>query len=134
MKRITIFFDLFGVLLDWDISCFRAMKTTALLKELSHKYSLWIISNTSNGQINSLKSKFDFFQYFNGIITSESAGSPKPNISIFVYAMRKANAPPNDSIFVDDSMKNIQSAESLGINTHHYKNHDKLIRFLEEYA
>ena len=110
------------------------MKTTALLKELSHKHSLWIISNTSNGQINSLKSKFDFFQYFNGIITSESVGSSKPNISIFVYAMRKANAPPNDSIFVDDSMKNIQSAESLGINTHHYENHDKLIRFLEEYA
>ena len=58
----------------------------------------------------------------------------KPNISIFVYAMRKANASSNESIFIDDSMKNIQSAESLGINTHHYENHDKLIRFLEEYA
>ena len=134
MKRTTIFFDLFGVLLGWGISGFRALKTTALLKELSHEHSLWIISNTSNGQINSLKLKFDFFQYFNGIITSESAGYSKPNNLIFNYALKKANTSPAESIFIDDSLKNIQSAESLGINTHYYKNHDKLIQFLEEYA
>lgn len=110
------------------------MKTTTLLKELSYKHSLWIISNTSNEQIKSLKSKFDFFQNFDGIITSESTGSPKPNISIFVHALRNANASPSESIFIDDSLKNIQSADSLGINTHHYENYYKLKKFLEEYA
>ena len=128
----TIYFDLFGVLLGWGISGFRELKTTELLENLSKNYNLWIISNTSNRQINSLKSKFDFFQYFNGIITSESAGEGKPDSAIFVHALKTADTTPGDSLFIDDSLKNIQSANSLGIKTHHYRSHLKLLQYLED--
>ena len=132
MTKKTIFFDLFGVLLSWGVTGFKPLISISLLKKLSKNHSLWIISNTSNRQIGILKKRFDFFQNFTNIITSETTGYHKPDIAIFEYALQHAKALPNQSIFIDDSIKNIQSAVSLGIVSHHYVEDKKLIQFLED--
>ena len=89
MLKKTIFFDLFGVLLGWSITGFKPLKPTSLLQGLSNYHLLYIISNTSNGQINVLKNKFDFFQYFTKIFTSETIGHNKPDLTIFKYALQE---------------------------------------------
>jgi putative hydrolase of the HAD superfamily len=91
-----------------------------LLPGLKKQFNLHIISNTVNSHINSLKMKFEFFKYFDSVITSESAGAPKPDDEIFKYALSITGSIANSSIFVDDASKNVTSAIRNGLHGYHY--------------
>ena len=133
MNKVSdIFFDLFGVLIDYKDGEIQSLSNIHLLNKLNKKHSLWIISNTSNKQINEVKNQFDFFYVFKGIITSESAKYSKPDYGIFNYALNKANANPYSSIFIDDSISNINSAKKLGFNTIYYHNNINLEYLINE--
>jgi HAD superfamily hydrolase (TIGR01509 family) len=108
------------------------MPVVSLLDELQKKYAVWVISNTTETHIKSLQSQFVFLDSFNGIITSEGAGFHKPHPNIFKFALEEANTDVTSSIFIDDSFSNVQSAENLGIVSHHYTKFDELVSFLEK--
>ena len=115
----------------WMNSTAGEMPAVSLLESLQSNYQVWVISNTTEAHIISLKSKFSFFNRVNGIITSEMAGVHKPNPTIFKVALSKANTDATSSIFIDDSKANTKSAENLGIVSHHYTEFDGLIGFLK---
>ena len=102
-----------------------------MLEKLKTKYSLSIISNISNKQLQYLKNNFQFLNYFENIITSESAMYSKPDYRIFNYALNRANANASSSIFIDDSYSNVKSAEELGFNALHYSNYNNLKKYLK---
>ena len=116
----------------WMNSTVGEMPVVSLLNELQNIYRVWVISNTTEAHINSLQSQFVFLNSFNGIITSEGAGVHKPHPNIFKFALEKANTDATSSLFIDDSFNNVQSAENLGIVSHHYKTFDELVKFLEK--
>ncbi|SVE46380.1 uncharacterized protein METZ01_LOCUS499234, partial [marine metagenome] len=102
----------------------------SLLNDLLNNFQVWIISNTTESHIKSLKSKFSFLSQLSGIITSERAGAHKPNPKIFQFAFEEANADVTSSLFIDDGYGNIKSAENLGLFSHHYTKFDGLVDFL----
>ena len=114
----------------WMNSKVGEMPVVSLLDELQKKYALWVISNTTEAHIKSLQSQFVFLNLFNGLITSERAGAHKPHPNIFKFALEEANTDAVSSIFIDDSYSNVESAESLGIVSHHYTEFDGLVQFL----
>ncbi len=116
----------------WMNSKVGEMPAVSLLKKLQPDYGVWIISNTTESHIRSLKLKFSFFNLVSGIITSERAGAHKPNQKIFQFALSEANTDAAAAIFIDDSHANAQSAESLGIISHHYVDYEQLIHFFED--
>ena len=116
----------------WMNSKVGEMPVVSLLDELQKIYKVWVISNTTEAHINSLKSQFVFLNSFNGIITSERAGTHKPNPSIFNFALSEANTDPFSSLFIDDSYANVESAENLGFRVHHYADYQKLEDFLSQ--
>ena len=116
----------------WMNSKMGEMPAVSLLEKLQTDYGVWIISNTTESHIRSLKLKFSFFNLVNGIITSERAGAHKPNQKIFQFALSEANTDAAAAIFIDDSHANAQSAESLGIISHHYVDYEQLIHFFED--
>ena len=116
----------------WMNSKIGEMPTVSLLDELQKKYEVWVISNTTEAHIKSLQSQFVFLNSFNGIITSERAGTHKPNPSIFNFALSEANTDPFSSLFIDDSYANVESAENLGFRVHHYADYKKLEDFLSQ--
>ena len=115
----------------WMNSTAGEMPAVSLLESLQSNYQVWVISNTTEAHIISLKSKFTFFNHINGIITSEMAGVHKPNPTIFKVALSKVNTDATSSIFIDDSSANTKSAESLGIVSHYYTGFDGLIGFFK---
>jgi len=117
----------------WKNSKVSAMPAVSLLDDLLTTYQIWVISNTTESHIKSLQSKFTFLSQINGIITSERAGAHKPNPKIFQFALEEANVDVTSSLFIDDSYSNIESAENLGIVSHHYTGYDGLIGFLSNY-
>ena len=116
----------------WMNSKVGEMPVVSLLNELQKKYDVWVISNTTEAHIKSLQSQFVFLNSFNGIITSERAGTHKPNPSIFNFALSEANTDVASSLFIDDSHTNTESAKNIGIVSHHYTEFDGLIDFLQK--
>ena len=116
----------------WMKSRVGEMPAVSLLDGLQKKYAVWVISNTTEAHIKSLQSQFVFLNSFNGIITSERAGTHKPNPSIFNFALSEANTDVASSLFIDDSHTNTESAKNIGIVSHHYTEFDGLIDFLQK--
>jgi HAD superfamily hydrolase (TIGR01509 family) len=117
----------------WMNSQVGEMPVVSLLDDLKKKYEVWVISNTTEAHIKSLQSQFVFLNSFNGIITSERAGTHKPNPSIFNFALSEANTDPLSSLFIDDSNTNVISAENMGFKVHHYFNFEKFQQFIQAY-
>ena len=117
----------------WQNSKVGEMPAVSLLDDLLTTYQIWVISNTTESHIKSLQSKFSFLSKINGIITSEKAGAHKPNPKVFQYALTGADADISESLFIDDSPTNTESAENLGIVSHHYTGYDGLVGFLSNY-
>ena len=117
----------------WMNSKIGEMPAVSLLDDLLINYPIWVISNTTEAHIKSLQSQFTFLKKINGIVTSERAGTHKPNPSIFNFALSEANTDVASSLFIDDSHTNTESAKNIGIVSHHYTELDGLISFLQKY-
>ena len=116
----------------WMNSKIGEMPAVSLLEELLNHYKVWVISNTTESHIKSLKSQFTFLEKINGIVTSEGAGAHKPHPNIFQFALAEANCDVTSALFIDDSYTNIESAENLGIVSHHYTDFDGLVGCLHK--
>jgi putative hydrolase of the HAD superfamily len=116
----------------WMNSKIGEMPAVSLLDELLNHYKVWVISNTTESHIKSLQSQFTFLEKINGIVTSERAGVHKPHPNIFQFALAEAGCDVTSVLFIDDSYTNIESAENLGIVSHHYTGFDELVKFLEK--
>ena len=117
----------------WMNSTVGEMPVGSLLEELQKKYAVWVISNTTEAHIKSLQSQFVFLNSFNGLVTSERAGTHKPHPNIFKFALEKANTSTTSSIFIDDSYSNMEAAENMGFTVHHYVNFETFQQFIQAY-
>jgi len=85
-----------------------------LLEKLSSKYHLYILSNFPKEPFISV-SKFSFFKYFRGEIISYEVGMKKPDSRIFELLINKYQLDVNETLFIDDSLLNVEAACRLGI-------------------
>lgn len=67
---------------------------------------------------------------FDGILNSSELGCAKPSRRFFNQALDKLGIGVDEVIYIDDSIKNVQSARQLGIRSHHYQDHTQLVEFL----
>ena len=116
--------------LRWTSNKIEELPTVQCLSKLKEKYHLYIISNTSEAHISSLRKEFKLFENFEKIITSEAAHSSKPSLEIFDYALNKTGAVAETSIFIDDMSSNVGVAKAIGFTTHHYKNFEEFDTFI----
>ena len=116
----------------WKNSKVGEMPAVSLLDDLLKNFQIWVISNTTESHIKSLKSQFTFLEKINGIVTSERAGVHKPHPNIFQFALAEANCDVTSALFIDDSYTNIESAENLGLVSHHYTDFDRLVGCLQK--
>jgi putative hydrolase of the HAD superfamily len=91
--------------------------THEVLRYLSGKYSLHIITNGFN-EVQYIKiERSGIKQYFDKIITSEEAGCNKPNKNIFFYSLKKASAEIGESLMIGDDIEvDILGAQSIGMD------------------
>jgi len=96
-----------------------------VLEYLYTKYPLYIITNGfEEVQFSKLKNS-GMDRYFTSVITSEEAGSKKPDPGIFHYALHKTGALADESIMIGDDLQvDMAGARHIGIDQL-YVNHDK---------
>lgn len=70
----------------------------------------------------------------NNKVFSFDAGMIKPNKDIFEYTLSKYNLDPKESLFIDDSLLNINGAKSVGLNTYQFNknNPESFINFVKK--
>ena len=93
------------------------------LRQLKKSYNIYMLSNTNSIMWRSRIAE-DFRQegleredYFDGIVTSFEARSIKPDAKIFHTVVEKLGINPNETLFLDDSQKNLDAAAQLGFHT-----------------
>ena len=95
----------------------------AQLRELKKQYDIYMLSNTNPIMWHSRIAE-EFRQegmeredYFDGIVTSFEARSIKPDAKIFHTVIEQLGIKPEETLFLDDSQKNLDAAALLGFHT-----------------
>jgi glucose-1-phosphatase len=107
------------IILDWRV------KSLDFLERLSPKYKLFLLSNTNAIHheyfINSLKTetnRTDIDTLFTKAYYSHEIHLRKPNADIFEFVAKDATINIEETLFIDDSSNNIETAKLLGFKTH----------------
>jgi 2-haloacid dehalogenase len=112
--KIQLFYDRWEEMLKGEIS-----ENVILLKELKEKYKLYGLTNWSAETFPIALKRFPFFEYFDGIVVSGQEKMIKPDEEIFKLIMSRYHLQSENSLFIDDNLKNINTANKMGFATIH---------------
>lgn len=104
-----------------------------LLGRLKNNYRTFLLSNTSKIHVDRY---FDylFLQYetrgyrhlFEKVYFSFELGIRKPDLRIFEFVLKENSLIPDETLFIDDVLKNIEAAKNVGLLTYHLKSPENL--------
>jgi len=90
------------------------------LRSIKSKYKVGLISNAWSGLRDYIvREKFD--DAFHHMIISAEVGVAKPDPKIYHIALEQLGAGPNEAVFVDDFIENINACEKIGMKGIHFK-------------
>lgn len=75
---------------------------------------------------------FDFLHWFDGRIVSGEENTRKPHKEIYELIVTRFSLNKDETIFIDDNLRNILAAEEFGIRSIHFKSPELLKSSLEE--
>lgn len=86
------------------------------IQELRNKgYQVYFLSNFSYKVYVECMDALDFLPYMDGGILSYQEQVIKPDAEIYRRLMEKYSLKAEESVFIDDTMRNVKAAEALGI-------------------
>ncbi len=90
----------------------------ALVGQLAKQYDLALLSNTNAVHFaHFAKESQGVFSQLQHLFLSYEMGMRKPNDDIYLTALEQMGWKASETLFVDDSIQNIEAAQSLGIQT-----------------
>ena len=102
-------------------------RTTAInhLVEIKNSYRIFLLSNTHAIHLESVYEDYDMLgqaigydDLFEQAWYSHKVGFRKPNEDIYEFILKEAGLNAEETLFIDDSFNNIETAKALGIQTH----------------
>ena len=111
----------------WKLLLGEEKNTVNILEALNKQYSIWLLSNTNPKHIqDEIEKRYLFPSLVNGAVYSFDVGVRKPEKEIYEIAMQRANANPQECLFIDDILENIQAAKQIGIEGIHFISSEQL--------
>lgn len=104
-----------------------------LLKALSKRYALYMLSNTSDLHTPVFEKMFretagmDMFDLFTKIYYSHKIGFHKPDREAWDYVVKDAGIKPAETLFLDDNIHNIKASQELGFQAIHIHERTNLL-------
>jgi putative hydrolase of the HAD superfamily len=96
------------------------------LKTVKQKYNIFLFSNTNQIHYDAFMAiyelntgKADFNDHFIKAYYSQYLGLRKPYADSFLAILEEQNLLAEETLFIDDTIKNIEAADALGIKTIH---------------
>lgn len=101
------------------------------LRTLKPKYKVGLISNAWSG-LRAYIEREKFEDVFDVMIISAEVGAAKPAEAIFRLALDQLGVSPNEAVFVDDFLVNIEACEKLGMKGILFKDSESAMQELKD--
>ena len=97
-------------------------ETVEIFKELknSGRYKIYALTNWSAETFPWALEKFDFLQWFDGIVVSGHEKTRKPFPEFFQILFDRHQVNPANALFIDDNFRNIEGGRALGLPGIHF--------------
>ena len=129
-KEICMFYGRWVEMLGGAIT-----ETVNILKKLidSKNYKVVALTNWSAETFPMALERFEFLQWFEGIIVSGEEKTRKPFEDIYNLTLNRYSIQAEHAIFIDDNLRNIEAARKLGIHGIQFKSPEDLEAQLKNY-
>ena len=101
------------------------------IRKLRPKYKVGLLSNAWNDLRQGMQQRFGFDGLFDELVISAEVGLAKPDPRIFRLAVARLGVQPEQAIFVDDVLANVEAARLIGLQAIHYRHNSQLFQELE---
>jgi 2-haloacid dehalogenase len=96
--------------------------TVAVLAELRERgHRMVALTNWSAETFPVARARFDFLQWFEDIVVSGEVRLAKPDPRIFRLAIERNRLDPSRTLFIDDSLVNVEAARGTGLQAVHFR-------------
>ncbi len=95
------------------------------LKE-SGRYKIYALSNWSAETFEIAQQKFEFLNWFDGLVVSGLEKIRKPDPAFYQLLLDRYHVKPEEALFIDDNYRNILAAQALGIQSIHFTSAEEL--------
>lgn len=102
------------------------LPTLAWLDKIKNQYQIFLFSNTNqihhdafHGMYKEQTGRDDFDSYFKKAYYSQHLGMRKPDISPFLHILKEQHLEAEETLFIDDTIKNVEAAREAGMLAHH---------------
>ena len=110
--------------------------TVKILKNLidSPNYRVYALTNWSAETFPIAKSleRFEFLNWFEGILVSGEEMMIKPQPEIFELILSRYNIDRTKAIFIDDNIRNVIASNALGLSAIHFQSSEQLAEELRQ--
>jgi 2-haloacid dehalogenase len=101
------------------------------LKEMG-KHKIYALTNWQAGLFDIALVRYDFLHWFDGRVVSGEEKTRKPFPEFYQRLLDRYNVNPAAALFIDDNLRNINAAETLGIKSIHFVSPAQLKKELHE--
>lgn len=107
--------------------------TVDILKTLvdNPNYKVVALTNWSAETFPIAQRKYEFLKWFEGIVVSGTEKCIKPDRKIYDIILKRYDLKPQECIFIDDNIHNIEAAQKLDIHSHHFTSPENLKKYLD---
>jgi len=102
------------------------------LKE-SSKYKTYALTNWQAGLFDIALVRYNFLHWFDGRVVSGEEKTRKPFPEFYNILLDRYNVKAEESLFIDDNLRNVKAAEELGIKSIHFQSPEQLLEELKNY-
>jgi HAD superfamily hydrolase (TIGR01509 family) len=92
------------------------------LPHLHHTFRLAVINNGTYLTIPLFQERLPPFDNFDAFVSSAREGIGKPDPAIYLRTAQRLGVHPNSCLFMDDSQRNTDGAQAVGMQTIHWPN------------
>lgn len=109
--------------------------TVTILKSIINQkqHEVYALTNWSAETFPIALERFEFLHWFKDIVVSGTEKTRKPFREIYEITIDRFNINPENTLFIDDNLRNVEASIDAGINGIHFKSPQNLTEELKKY-
>ncbi|MCD8740650.1 HAD family phosphatase [Mucilaginibacter roseus] len=98
------------------------------------RFKLYALTNWSAETFVIAEQEYPFLKQFNGVVVSGVEKTRKPHAEFYNILLNRYNLKAEETVFIDDNLRNVKAAIDLGIDGIHFTSADDLKTALQKRA
>jgi epoxide hydrolase-like predicted phosphatase len=100
------------------------------IRQLHTRYTIGLLSNAFSDLRRVITEAWMFADIFDHMVISAEVGVMKPDPRIYHLALERLGVLPEQAVFIDDFQRNVEGAQTVGIDAIRFQNRDQAWREL----